>query len=881
MLKDTIKKWLGVSDRTLGYTDNRMYNPGYIGWHDISAYYNSNKYDNVFPYIDLIASKFAAQDQYMVNAKGEKTAGDDPGSANLFSRLYYPNDRMSDYDLREAIAILALFDNRAMWRVHGKTTVRRGKKYILPQDITGFTPLFGVVTDVVGDEVIYRLPNNEELEYHQIIIDEDFNPEGFGLGYSPTKAAETWIDLDDYLACHQKGFFKNGAVAAGMYNIIAKSPQDFQDIKRGIIANHQGAGNNNNVMFNYTPVSADGKTGTGQIEWIPFNQQNKDLALKDLFDQVDKRIKQKFRVPPSMVGDSENNNLSSAQVDRKNFAIDMMEPFTKKRWSRWTMNLNRITGGFGGEIMADVIIPAISEEKKFEAETKQIDATTVTNLVTQGFTAESAIAYVKSGDIADLVAQEKEVNIVAPDTTELTDIPRLPETPYQQTKSLMKSISARDYPTLYEGTDINPDDLGCIMVDTEKLDIKKFVENADDDLVEATTRHEHAMGAVAEVEPHITLLYGLLENGNVWKDKVDQVLSGWELKTATIERVDYFETPDSYAVVAHIEKTPELVDGHERLTLLPHIQTFSGYKPHMTLAYINKEADVKKWVKALGAEYNGKKIKVSGINYGDKPEKSSKTLKKKIDPKDRNRFEQRLALAVKERMQAQVDKAAELIKSKAISEENPIDPEEDVLLTEAMLGVLLAFMQYQGDIEQVNNIRVMLNAGIDASDIGEFKLTGAQKAEYRKYVETIAKGYNDQTADRIRNVLTTGHESGASRAEMKKQLQDIVKEEWRVDRLTRTETQLAGGQSSVYSMNNIAKELGVKVYKVWQTNSGNPCEYCRAMEGKKVEVSANFLDYGDEIHGIDGGVMKNQWKDIDSAQSHSNCSCSQYYEVES
>lgn len=676
-------------DRTLGHTDTRMYNPGYIGWHDISSYYNSNKYDNVFPYIDLIASKFAAQDEYMVNAKGEKTAGDDPGSANLLSRLYYPNDRMSDYDLREAIAILALFDNRAMWRVHGKTTVRRGKKYILPQDITGFTPLFGVVTDVVGDEVIYRLPNNDELEYHQIIIDEDFNPEGLGLGYSPTKAAETWIDLDDYLACHQKGFFKNGAVAAGMYNIIAKSPQDFQDIKRGIIANHQGAGNNNNVMFNYTPMLSDGKTGAGQIEWIPFNQQNKDLALKDLFDQVDKRIKQKFRVPPSMVGDSENNNLSSAQVDRKNFAMDVLEPFTKKRWSRWTMNLNRITGGFGGEIMADVIIPAISEEKKFEAETKQIDAATVTNLVTQGFTAESAIAYVKSGDIADLVKEEKEVEIIAPDTTDLTDIPHLPQTPYQQTKS----------------------------------------------------------------------------------------------------------------------------------------------------------------------------------------------VKKKIDPKDRNRFEQRLALAVKERMQAQVDKAAELIKSKAVSEENPIDTDEDVLLTEAMLAVLLAFMQYQGDIEQVNNVRVMLNAGIDASNIGEFKLTGAQKAEYRKYVETVAKGYNDQTADKIRNILTTGRESGASRAEMKKQLQDIVKEEWRIDRLTRTETQLAGGQSSVYSMNNIAKELGVKVYKVWQTNSGAPCEYCKAMEGKRVEVSANFLDYGDEIQGTDGGVMKNQWKDITSAQSHSNCSCSQYYEV--
>ena len=693
MFKETIKKLLNIGDRTLGYTDTRMYNPGYIGWQDVSQYYTSNKYDNVFPYIDLIASKFAAQDVYMIDKNGDKTSGDEStGSANLFSRIYYPNDRMSDYDLREAMAILSLFEPKAMWRVHGKTTTRGGKKYILPKDITGFTPLIGVMTDVVDGEVIYKLPNNEELEYHQIIIDEDFNPEGFGLGYSPTKAAETWIDLDDFMACHQKGYFKNGAVASGMYNIIAKSPQDFQDIKRGIIANHQGAGNNNGVMFNYTPVGADGKTGTGQIEWIPFNVQNKDLALKDLFEQVDKRIKQKFRIPPSMVGDSENNNLSSAQVDRKNFALDVMQPFTIKRWSRWTMNLNRITGGFGGELKADVHVPAISEEEKFTAETKQIDANTVTNLTAQGFTVESAIEFVKTGDISVLIEKPKEVEPPAvPDAEDIKDTPEMP-------------VSVRD--------------------------------------------------------------------------------------------------------------------------------------------------------------------------------QTSKQLKKEITPSDREKYEQRLALAVRGRMEAQIDKAMELVKSKAISEESPIDQEEDELLTAEMLAVLIAFMNYQGSIEQVANVRVMANAGLDASGVGDFALTGKQLADYRKYVETICHSYNNQTAEKIRNTLTTAREQGLSRGEIKSELKGLI-EDWRIDRLSRTETQRAGGQASLHSMENIAKELNVKVYKVWQTNSGNPCEHCKAMEGKRVLVSSNFLDYGETVEGIDGGYMKNGWTDITSAQLHSNCSCSQYYEVES
>jgi hypothetical protein len=57
------------------------------------------------------------------------------------------------------------------------------------------------------------------------------------------------------------------------------------------------------------------------------------------------------------------------------------------------------------------------------------------------------------------------------------------------------------------------------------------------------------MGAVAEKEAHVTLLFGLLENGNVWKDKVDTVLDGWALDTVMIKDVTAFDLGDSYAIV--------------------------------------------------------------------------------------------------------------------------------------------------------------------------------------------------------------------------------------------------------------------------------------------------------------------------------------------
>lgn len=186
----------------------------------------------------------------------------------------------------------------------------------------------------------------------------------------------------------------------------------------------------------------------------------------------------------------------------------------------------------------------------------------------------------------------------------------------------VNQISARDYADIYKDLDINTDDLGCIMLDLEPMPVKKYVEGKEDELFE---NPQWDQGSVpAETVPHVTLLYGLLENGNVWKKKVDALLKDWEVKTVTIDHVGFFDTPDSYAVVAHLVKTPEIVDGHERLTLLPHINTFSEYLPHMTLAYVKKDADVDAWVKALNKQYKGKKVKAKGINYGDKPDKKSK-----------------------------------------------------------------------------------------------------------------------------------------------------------------------------------------------------------------------------------------------------------------
>lgn len=182
-------------------------------------------------------------------------------------------------------------------------------------------------------------------------------------------------------------------------------------------------------------------------------------------------------------------------------------------------------------------------------------------------------------------------------------------------------ISARDFPHVYEDLGINLSDLGCIMLDTEPIDIMEQIQ----DLYESANIYygepeDQHYGIPATTEPHVTLLYGLLQNGHVWRDKVNEMLMGWTCPELTVQKVSYFDIGKAFAVIALLKKTPELIDGHERLTLLPHVNTFSEYVPHVSLVYVDKTVDVDALVKKLNKQLKGATLKTTGINYGHEPE---------------------------------------------------------------------------------------------------------------------------------------------------------------------------------------------------------------------------------------------------------------------
>lgn len=188
-------------------------------------------------------------------------------------------------------------------------------------------------------------------------------------------------------------------------------------------------------------------------------------------------------------------------------------------------------------------------------------------------------------------------------------------------------MNAHKYKEIYEMLGINLSKLGCLMLDTEPIKIEYYQIMQDGVTAyfpEYKAKNKDRFwidGYVADKVPHVTLFYGFLNEAGSYKKHIDILLQDWKMEEIEIESIGYFDSPyedeDYYCVVAHVKKTDELIEGNNRMQFLPHITTFIGYKPHITIAYIIKDEAIRDdFIKHLEKELVGEKLKVTGLNYG-------------------------------------------------------------------------------------------------------------------------------------------------------------------------------------------------------------------------------------------------------------------------
>lgn len=323
------------------------------------------------------------------------------------------------------------------------------------------------------------------------------------------------------------------------------------------------------------------------------------------------------------------------------------------------------------------------------------------------------------------------------------------------------------------------------------------------------------------------------------------------------------------------------------------------------LALTDKGFSLDSVIDALSLSVEYKKLSVGGVNTkpevdtpdvdeGGEVEESPDPSKidgvtpvneaaKSPNPKAEAADEKKIYAVALSFMESQVDKAVE-----QFDEENPsnevsgdFDEAELVKFTDEMMKIVTSIAVIEGSLQLSEGLDLLTKAGISVDEVTDFKLTEDQLSEYRSYLMRVGRSYGNDTQAAIRSILDKANTEGLSAGQIRTQLNQLPEVQgWRAERIARTETVRAEGQGSLYAMENIQTQTGVTLNKVWNVSDGSdPCEYCRAMNGTEKPVDQSFITVGGTIEGVDGGMLINDFVDVEVASAHPNCSCYLTYEV--
>ena len=370
----------------IGRTSIGLSNPGkYMGL-DL----HSDTYASAFPNIRAITNEYMTVLPKAINNNGETRQNN-----NIINALFHPNQMDSVVSFNEKIAVSTLVLPKTyilVWRKEGNKAEPGGDFGFKGSNIAGFTFLENPGISRRDGKTWYNMGSQWFTEDEVIVLPSGVDPHNLYGGYSPTIAACRWITLDDYIADFQKGFFENNAIPAGMFKITAATVTEFEDIVRNLKTRHKGSGNNNNVTYSHAPIDpTTGKPAEAKIEFIPFQQSNKDIDFKSLFEQANHRIDTAYGVPAIVKGIDDAATYANAQVAEAGFAKRAVLPLLTRNYAQLTHELNRITGGMGVAITFEYDIPSVADEEKVVAETNVIHANLVTTLETSGYSLDTIV----------------------------------------------------------------------------------------------------------------------------------------------------------------------------------------------------------------------------------------------------------------------------------------------------------------------------------------------------------------------------------------------------------------------------------------------------------------------------------------------------------
>ena len=172
------------------------------------------------------------------------------------------------------------------------------------------------------------------------------------------------------------------------------------------------------------------------------------------------------------------------------------------------------------------------------------------------------------------------------------------------------------------------------------------------------------------------------------------------------------------------------------------------------------------------------------------------------------------------------------------------------------------------------------NGTLNMAKMGDYAVTMPTQMAYMQRLSTILDSYDNQITEAIRGQLAAIYNESVatgkpvSRAVISDRIKAVADlDEWRAERIARTEENYARQLSQIDAMLDIKEKLNITIKKKWVCLGSNPCEFCREMDGTVEELDTDFVPFMGVIKGEDGGILVNDYAPMASAQAHPNCNC--------
>ena len=190
----------------------------------------------------------------------------------------------------------------------------------------------------------------------------------------------------------------------------------------------------------------------------------------------------------------------------------------------------------------------------------------------------------------------------------------------------------------------------------------------------------------------------------------------------------------------------------------------------------------------------------------------------------------------------------------------------------ALLALLYKRMLKSGE-KRYQDTLVQFGIVLNIPALEHYVISDGAEKQYETIVNKIVNSFSDQITDTIRGAINITFEEGGDKQQLIKNVKDVFKtDQWRVERIARTEEHRADNFGQIDAVDVIQKVTGREFGFKWRTTSGHPCEFCQYMNGTVVATGEAFIPLGEKIQ-LDDAVYLNNYEDVLTPQAHPNCQC--------